>query len=538
MDKKSIIVYRDDVGYEIGSDGFAHIVDYDTYETKTLLIPEFIYAYEDDDVSYPVISIKRKAFYNNVYIEGVIIPPSIKYIEAYAFQRSSIQKAIFLNRNEFQTITLEEGCFTECLRLVEVQLPDSLERIPDFTFHLCYNLKLVHTPRRLKSIGSMAFSECRSLEYFNFTPDIEEISDAAFLTSNLNYVEVGEKIKSIDSQAFAHIPDLKTVVILNPNAELQPNFINNDHQLIVYIKGQTHDKSIQTLKSILGQKNWYVVDPFEFMTFEGMKYLLFSKNVGRIVSYDEDEILSDIIIPEKIKGIPITDYQQRFLKGSQKIVSFQFPKTLKRLRGRAFDNCPNLKEVTFLNPVHEKEIKHAVRNEKVMIHAHNKKEIKEYAILIQKSYVSEYTQNEVTEYLIQIFESDSYQDAMLLGLDYVIENYSDDVEYLMIDDQPKKLMDLNNQPISEYGYPSLSDKCKALKHIIINSEEGSSYVAEVFGHNNSIEFKEFTIQHDQSLNNEEDNGSYYRFLKYLIEACHTLYEVRDSSREMVWSIDT
>jgi hypothetical protein len=72
----------------------------------------------------------------------------------------------------------------------------------------------------------------------------------------------------------------------------------------------------------------------------------------------------------------------------------------------------------------------------------------------------------------------------------------------------------------------------------MNSEEGSSYVAEVFGHNNSIEFKEFTIQHDQSLNNEEDNGSYYRFLKYLIEACHTLYEVRNSSREMVWSIDT
>lgn len=420
----------------------------------------------------------------------------------------------------------------------EVHLPDVLDLIPDFAFHLCYDLKHVHTPKNLKYIGSMAFSECESLQYFNFTPKIESIADAAFMCTNLNYIEIGKNINWIDSLAFSAIEELKTLVIENPSAYLHPGFLKDNKQIIIYINGSQKDNNFLELKKMLGLHHFYVIDPFQLVTFEGIKYLLFSKNVGRIVSYDEDEILSNIIIPEKIKGIPITDYQKRFMKGSQRLISFQFPKSLKRLRGRAFDNCPNLKEVTFLNPVHEKEIKHAVSNEGVKIHANNKKEIKEYAILIQKSYVSDYTHNKETEYVIQIFEADSYQDAMLLGLDYCIEHYTDEIEYLMIDDQPQKLMDVNNQSISERGDLLLSNKRKKLTHILLNAKEGTSYTAEVFGKDNSIDFKDFIIQHDKSLNNDEDNGSYFNFLKYIKEACHTLYEVREFNKKIVWSIDT
>lgn len=108
MNIKRNLMYFDGVGYEFYSDGFAHIIDYDTYERKILSIPEYIYPY---DIPYKVVSIKEKAFYNNVYIEGVLIPPSIEHIGSYAFMRSSIQKVVFLDRRLNATFNFRTRLF-------------------------------------------------------------------------------------------------------------------------------------------------------------------------------------------------------------------------------------------------------------------------------------------------------------------------------------------------------------------------------------------------------------------------------------------
>lgn len=529
----------DAVDYQLDDKkSLAHIIGFESYDLVHLNIPETIKAY---DKTYKVVSIKERAFFNNVYLEGVTIPPSIDRIEEFAFFRSSIQKVIFLDRTEFDSLTLSQGCFSECQRLIDVKLPDVLEHIPDFAFHLCLNLKTVYTPKHLKSIGGMAFCDCRSLEYFKFTQDIEEIAGSAFQTSNLNYVEVGEKIKRIDSLAFAHMPELKTVVILNPNASLNPSFINNDNPLTVYIKGQMNDPLMDTLKTTLGLKHSYVVDPFELVVFEGMKYLLFSKNVGRIISYNEDEIASNIIIPESIEGIPIVDYQPRFMKGSQNLITFQFPKSLKRVHGKAFDTCQNLEEVTFLSTVKKSETKWVVSNPRVIIIADNiKKEFMEYAILIQKTYISQYENRKVSEYLIQIFESDTYQEAMLKGLDYCIEKYSDAYEYIMIDEQPQKLIDLNtrNEKNSNPKDISLSEKRIQLEQILVEREAGISYTAAVFDGDNQNFYLDFIIQETRVMSKEEYDQRHDELVKYLIEACHTLYQSGECSNKVIWSMDS
>ena len=529
-------VYIDDVIYQLYSNGEAQIIGFESYDLIHLNIPETIKPY---DIVYKVVSIKERAFYNNVYLEGVTIPPSIERIEELAFFRSSIQKVIFLDREASEPIILDKGCFSECQRLINVKLPDALEHIPDFAFHLCLNLKTVYTPKQLKSIGSMAFCDCRSLQYFKFTPEIEVISDAAFLTSNLNYVEVGEKIKSIDSLAFADMPELKTVVILNPDASLYPSFIENENQLTIYIKGKPTDPFIDTLKTTFGLKHWYVVDPFKFIVFEGMKYLLFSRNVGRIISYNEDEIAPTIIIPESIEGVPIVDYQPRFMKGSQKLTSFTFPKSLIRVRGRVFDSCPNLEEVTFLSPVKKTETRWAVSNSGVVIIAdHIKKEAMEYAILIQKSYISKYFNGKTTEYLIQIFESDTYQEAMLKGLDYCIEHYTDAFEYLMIDDQPQKLIDLNTRIEKNPKGISLSEKRIQLEQILVDSAAGVAYTAVVFDRNNQNYYLDFEIQQIGILPEEEYFENYGELIEYVIGACHTLYLSSEFSKKVIWSLES
>lgn len=527
----------DDVDYQLDDKkGLAHIIGFESYDLVHLNIPETIQAF---DMTYKVVSIKKRAFFNNVYLDGVTIPASIERIEEFAFFRSSIQKVIFLERSASESLTLSQGCFSECQQLIDVKLPDVLEHIPDFAFHLCLRLKTVYTPKHLKSIGSMAFSECSSLQYFKFTPDIEEIAGSAFQTSNLNYVEVGEKIKRIDSLAFAHIPELKTVVILNPNASLYSSFIKNENQLIIYIKGKPTDTSIDTLKTTFGLKHWYVVDPFKLIVFEGMKYLLFSRHLGRIVSYNEDEITPTIRIPTAVEGVPIVDYQSRFMKGSQKLKRFIFPKSLIRVRGRAFDSCPNLEEVTFLSPVKKSETRWAVSNPGVVIIAdHIKREAMEYAILIQKSYISKYFNGETTEYLIQIFESDTYQEAMLKGLDYCIEKYTDAEEYLMIDDQPQKLIDLNTRNEKNTKGISLSEKRIQLEKLLVEREAGIGYTAAVFDGNHQNHYLNVEIQETSSMSEAEYYERYDELIKYLIEACHTLYQSNEFSKKVIWSLES
>jgi hypothetical protein len=229
------------------------------------------------------------------------------------------------------------------------------------------------------------------------------------------------------------------------------------------------------------------------------------------------------------------------MKGSQNLITFQFPKSLKRVRGKAFDKCLNLEEVTFLSTVKKSETKWAVSNPCVIIIADNiKKESMEHAILIQKTYISQYENRKVSEYLIQLFESDTYQEAMLKGLDYCIEKYSDAYEYIMIDDQPQKLIDLNtrNEKNSNPKDISLSEKRIQLEQILVERETGISYTAAVFDGNNQNFYLDFTIQETSVMSNEEYDQRHDELVNYLIEACHTLYQSSEYSKKVIWSIDS
>lgn len=354
-----------------------------------------------------------------------------------------------------------------------------------------------------------------------------------FYMSSLNYVEICENFNGLDNTLFSELESLKTVVITNPSAYIDPRLLEIKHQVIIYIKGEPNNPEIETLKNTLGLNHWYIIDPFKLVMHDGIKYILFSKHVGRIVSYDESEIPSDVIIPDYIEGIPITDYQHYFMRGSLKLRSFRFPKTLKRIRTHAFKDCPNLEEVIFSTPLDEKEMKRAVSNEGVILRSSLEEKYKEYAILIERI-----SQNKESEYIIKIFLADSYKEAMLLGLDYVIEHYSIEVEYMMIDDQPQKLIDLNKKNNLYDDIYSLSNNRKILQEILMQSKEGITYIAEVFGKDNAIDFKEVTILDNKSFNNEETRESYHIYVNYLIEACHTLYKVIDPIKKIVWSIET
>ncbi len=53
--------------------------------------------------------------------------------------------------------SIGEECFTKCIYLEEITLPEGLTAIPKYVFDSCYSLRTVHLPDSLCAIGQNAF---------------------------------------------------------------------------------------------------------------------------------------------------------------------------------------------------------------------------------------------------------------------------------------------------------------------------------------------------------------------------------------------
>lgn len=110
----------------------------------------------DKTVSVPktVTSIGESAFENNIVVEKIILPNSVKQIKAYAFWGCE----------NLKTVTLGKG----------------LSEIGDFAFTNCGGLQSMTIPNNVRSIGIQAFAECRRFENITIPPEVTNIREDAF----------------------------------------------------------------------------------------------------------------------------------------------------------------------------------------------------------------------------------------------------------------------------------------------------------------------------------------------------------------------
>ncbi len=139
------------------------------FETRKIVIPS-----EVDGV--PVIGIKDGAFEENDKLREIVLPDTLRSIEARAFY----------------------GCDS----LTEVVLPNSLEYIGDEAFFGCLKLEKVSFGENVRFIGNGAFSDCAALKEISAL-NVEEIGAQAFyFCESLTNVVITEKVDKIGMAAF------------------------------------------------------------------------------------------------------------------------------------------------------------------------------------------------------------------------------------------------------------------------------------------------------------------------------------------------
>lgn len=113
-----------------------------------------------------------KLAFGHSSIRSITIPASCMEIGADSYSNmgtfamcSALEEVIFAERT--QEITIGEGAFYNCPKLVSINLPEQLTSISDYMFEGC-GFNEITIPSGVSRIGEKAFMECRSLNKVTF----------------------------------------------------------------------------------------------------------------------------------------------------------------------------------------------------------------------------------------------------------------------------------------------------------------------------------------------------------------------------------
>ena len=173
------------------------------------------------------------AFSGTTRLKSVTFPKSLKRIEEYAFDASSLTS---LNLPSSLT-SIGDNAFGQCHHLrTSVTIPasvtemgeyifyasdikgcefqNSFEKLPNGTFASCSELKEVHLPENLKAIGEYAFAGDKKLTKYNLPERLDSIGRRAFWEcKSIKSFIVPEGVKRLEELTICECENLKSITL-------------------------------------------------------------------------------------------------------------------------------------------------------------------------------------------------------------------------------------------------------------------------------------------------------------------------------------
>lgn len=215
--------------------------------------------------------------------------------------------------------------FDSCSKLVNVKIPNSIQRIYEKAFHKCTSLKYVEIPESVYDLGSnggAVFEHCSGLEWASIPYSVKIIGAYTFNGCTNATLYCGSP-KALDgwAQGSAGWNPSGCQVVWNTYVET----IKNRTTISLY--GSTY----VTSKGLFVRRN--MVDDI---------YMV----VGMGECTD-----SDLVIPPTHNGKRITSIDSRAFENSASIKTVVTGQNVETIGSYAFKNCPNLTKVTITDSV-------------------------------------------------------------------------------------------------------------------------------------------------------------------------------------------
>ena len=249
-----------------------------------------------------LIEIGKDAFRNCISIELVILPKQLASIGAGAFSGcfcmfeskslkfyckvnlllSSDLKILYHCRANAEYVivpntveTIGECAFSDCARLIGVEIPSSVLYIKDYAFEKCMSLSKVLFHDNLQVIGFGAFAGCESLTHIVFPNSILRIDDLAFSgCSNLCTVFFPKRIVRLGRNSFDCRQSLPCLFVPHSHYHEYKNHFSS-YKNVVFVDNSVF--SLSAFESFFGVGRIVGEKPPYALLFEVSIMVLFDK---------------------------------------------------------------------------------------------------------------------------------------------------------------------------------------------------------------------------------------------------------------------
>ena len=135
---------------------------------------------------------------------------------------------------------IENGTFTGCTSLKEINLPDGIQSIGDYAFNSCALTKMM-LPQNLTTVGRSAFPYCE----------------------NPKSVIYRAKVEHIGAYQFVDCKNLQSITILNPNCEIEEQAQYSSGEKLDYLNNVTVYGLPNSTAQAMAEKNGWKFSPLE-----------------------------------------------------------------------------------------------------------------------------------------------------------------------------------------------------------------------------------------------------------------------------------
>lgn len=227
------------------------------------------------------------------------------------------------------------GAFMDCKKLIEINLPESVERIGVEAFSRCTGLTELYMGANVKHIGNRAFEDCARIKKITFSPALESIGSAAFRNCGpIKSITLPKNLKTIGDGAFQECYDIEEVYI--DSFDLQQtlaDYRDNEYGLSVLsnvlqikkiVVGVNGGCSLMLFNNVVG------IDLVEYNAIQGQ-----DNEIGYMPSF-----VKDVIIGDDVEYIP-----SYFVCENPNIIEIKLPSSIKRIGKSAFKSLAYVTEV-------------------------------------------------------------------------------------------------------------------------------------------------------------------------------------------------
>lgn len=110
-------------------------------------------------------------------------------------------------------IYIDVGCFFNCSNLININIPNNINSIPNYCFVLCTSLTNINLPTSITTINIGTFAGCTNLITINVPSEVTLINSMAFLGCiNLQSITFPNNLSQINNLAFGGCIKLTTII--------------------------------------------------------------------------------------------------------------------------------------------------------------------------------------------------------------------------------------------------------------------------------------------------------------------------------------